>query len=256
MFSSVAVLSDIHGVLPVLEAVLAERVVQEAELVVVTGDHASGPQPGLVLDRLLAEGDRLRLVRGNADRELVALRRGVEIEIPDDVTPWAAEQLTAAQVDLLDGLPHPLVLDVIGFGPVVFCHGSPRRDNELVLVDSPLERWAAAFSDLTDKQRTVVCGHTHMPFIRLVDRRLAINAGSIGMPYGRAGGSWALLQDGTVSLHHTAIDIDEAVTAVTDGSSYPGRHGWAEEYVRAANSDADAIAAFTPAEDRPGAGPV
>ena len=251
MISSVAVLSDIHGVLPVLDAVLAEPAVQKAELVVVTGDHASGPQPGAVLDRLLAEGDRLRMVRGNADRELVALRRGIEIEIPDDVTPWAAEQLTAEQVDLLDGLPHPLVLDVHGFGPVVFCHGSPRRDDELVLVDSPLHRWAAAFSGLTDEQRTVVCGHTHMPFIRLVDRRLAINAGSVGMPYGRAGGSWVLLQDGTVSLHHTAINIDEAVNAVIAGSSYPDRHGWADEFVRAANSDADAIAAFTPAEDRP-----
>lgn len=73
MVASVAVLSDVHGVLPVLEAVLAEPDVQAADLVVVTGDHASGPQPGAVLDRMLAECDRLRLVQGNADRELVAL---------------------------------------------------------------------------------------------------------------------------------------------------------------------------------------
>jgi hypothetical protein len=45
---------------------------------------------------------------------------------------------------------------VLGFGPVAFCHGTPRDDNEVVLV----EVW------------TVVCGHTHMPFARLVDRRL------------------------------------------------------------------------------------
>jgi predicted phosphodiesterase len=70
---------------------------------------------------------------------------------------------------------------------------SPRRDDELVLVDSPLRRWASAFADLPDDHCTVVCGHTHMPFVRLVDRRVVINAGSIGMPYGRAGGSWALL---------------------------------------------------------------
>lgn len=251
MISTVAVMSDIHGVLPMLEAVLAEQDVREADLVVVAGDIASGPQPVEVLDRLLAEGDRVRMIRGNADRELTALRRGEEIEIPDDVTPWAADQLSTEHVELLERLPHPLVLAVEGFGPVVFCHGSPRRDDELVLVDSPMSRWAAALSGLADDQMTVVCGHTHMPFVRLVDRRLVINPGSIGMPYGRAGGSWALLHNGGVSLRHTHIDIDAAVSAVVQGSTYPDRAAWADEYIRAANSDADAIAAFTPKEDRP-----
>ncbi len=253
MVASVAVLSDVHGVLPVLEAVLGEPDVRAADLLVVTGDHASGPQPGAVLDRMLAEGDRLRLVRGNADRELVALRRGEDIDIPDDITPWAAASLADAEVELLASLPHPLVVDVDGFGPVVFCHGTPRRDDELVLVDSPLSRWAAAFVDLPPDHRTVICGHTHMPFSRLVDRRLVINSGSIGMPYGRPGGSWAVLHDGGVSLRHTAIDLDAAVAAVVAGSDYPERQAWADEYVRAANSDADAIAAFTPSEDRPNA---
>lgn len=179
------------------------------------------------------------MIQGNADRELVALRWGEEIEIPDDVTPWAAEQLTEQHVQLLDGLPHPLGLPVEGFGPVAFCHGSPRRDDELVLVDSPMSRWARAFADLAPDQMTVVCGHTHMPFVRLVDRRLVINPGSIGMPYGRAGGSWVLLENGNVSLRHTDVDLDEAVRAVVDRSTYPGRAAWAEEYIRAANSDAD-----------------
>lgn len=246
MTASVAVLSDVHGVLPVLEAVLAEPDVRTADLVVVTGDHASGPQPTAVLDRLLAEGDRVLLVRGNADRELVALRRGEDVEIPDEITPWAAEQLSASHVELLAGLPHPLVLDVDGFGPVVFCHGTPRRDDEIVLVDSPLPRFAEAFSGLTPDQQTVVCGHTHMPFVRLVDRRLVVNSGSVGMPYGRPGGSWVLLRDGGVALRHTPVDVDAAVAAVVGGSSYPDRQAWADEYVRAVNSDADALRAFTP----------
>lgn len=251
MISTVAVLSDVHGVLPVLEAVLAEPAVRAADLVIITGDIASGPQPVEVLDRLVAEGERVRMVSGNADRELVALRRGELIDIPDEVTPWAAEQLTEAHVQLLEDLPHPLMMTVEGFGPVVFCHGSPRRDDELVLVDSPMDRWASAFADLAEDVMTVVCGHTHMPFVRLVDRRMVINPGSIGMPYGRPGGSWALLERGNVSLRHTDVDVDAAVSAVVDGSTYPDRASWANEYIRAINSDADAIAAFTPKEDRP-----
>jgi predicted phosphodiesterase len=252
---SVAVLSDIHGVLPVLDAVLAEPEVRAADLIVVCGDHATGPQPAEVLDRL-AELDNVVLVRGNADRDLVALARG-EYPAKEQVYPvdaWAAEQLTPAHVKLLAGLPHPVIRAVRGFGPVLFCHGSPRDDNEVVLVDTRLERWAEVFAGLPDEVQTVVCGHTHMPFARLVDRRLVVNPGSVGMPYGRPGGHWALLRDGDVSLRRVEIDVEAVVGAVVDGSAYPGRAEWADEYVRARSSDADAIAVFGDRDGRRAAG--
>ena len=250
MVSMVAVLSDIHGVLPVLDAVLAEPLVNDADLIVVTGDHAAGPQPVAVLDRLAALGDRVVLVRGNADRDLVALARGVEIDVPDEISRWAAAQLSAEHVALLDGLPHPVTIDLDGFGPVLFCHGSPRDDNEVVLVDTRLTRWAEAFGDLPDAVATVVCGHTHMPFVRLVDRRVVVNPGSVGMPYGRAGGHWALLRDGAVSLHRTVLDVDAVVAAVVAGSHYPDRHDWADYFVRAEASDAEALTVFAPRDGR------
>jgi predicted phosphodiesterase len=146
-------------------------------------------------------------------------------------------------VDLLAGLPHPVIRDVRGFGLVAFCHGTPRDDNEVVLVDTRLERWAEAFAGLPGEVRTVVCGHTHMPFARLVDRRLVVNPGSVGMPYGRAGGHWALLKDGGVSLHRVEIDVEAAIAAVVADSAYPDRAAWAEDYLRATASDADAVAA-------------
>jgi predicted phosphodiesterase len=250
MVAQVAVLSDIHGVLPVLDAVLAEPDVAAADLIVVTGDHASGPQPTAVLERLLALGERVLLVRGNADRELVALARGEQIDVPDDVTPWAAAQLSGPQVDLLGSLPHPVTLDVEGFGPVLFCHGTPRDDQEVLLVDTRLERWREAFAEVPGPVRTVVCGHTHMPFVRLVDRRLVINPGSIGMPYGRAGGAWALLHDGSVSLRHTDLDIDRAVAQVVADSEFADRQEWADYYLRARASDTEALAAFGPRDGR------
>src|SRR5690349_8309832 len=151
MMRQVAVLSDVHGVLPVLESVLAEPDVAGADLIVVTGDHASGPQPVEVLDRLTALGERVLLVRGNADRELVSLARGEATAAADgypDVSPWAAAQLTDRHVALLSGLAHPVTLSIEGFGPVVFCHGTPRDAEEVGLVDTRLERWAEVFADL------------------------------------------------------------------------------------------------------------
>jgi predicted phosphodiesterase len=250
MIQRVAVLSDIHGVLPVLAAVLAEPEVAEADLIVVTGDHAAGPQPVEVLDRLTELGDRVLLVRGNTDRELVSFARGEPAEGPA-VFPWAAAQLTEAQINLLAGLPHPVTREIAGFGPVIFCHGTPRDDEEVVLVDTRLERWAEVFADLPPEVATVVCGHTHMPFVRLVDRRLVINPGSVGMPYGRAGGHWALLADGAVTLHRTVIDVDRAVAEVVAGSGFPDRQAWADEYLRSENSDVAALTRFAPRDGRP-----
>jgi predicted phosphodiesterase len=250
MVTQVAVLSDIHGVLPVLETVLEEPDVAAADLLVVTGDHASGPQPADVLDRLTAFGERVILVRGNADRELVALRRGEEVDIPDDVTPWAAQELRADQVELLAGLPHPVTVEIEGFGPVLFCHGTPRDDAEVVLVDTRLDKWREVFADLPAQVRTVVCGHTHMPFLRLVDRRLVVNSGSIGMPYGHVGGSWALLRDGAVTLRRTLVDVDLAVAQLVAHSTYPRRQEWADYFLRSQASDADALGIFGPRDGR------
>jgi predicted phosphodiesterase len=244
MVESVAVLSDIHGVLPVLEAVVAEPDVRAADLVVVTGDHAAGPMPVETLDALAGLGERSVLVRGNADRELTAIAAGATSPHPESA--WAASRLRPDQLDRLAVLPHPVTLDVAGFGPTVFCHGTPRDDDEVVLVDSPPERWAAVLSGLDSGVRTVVCGHTHMPFVRLVDRRLVVNPGSVGMPYGRTGGAWALLRDGQVSLRHTAIDVDAVCTRIIAESGYPDRRAWVDEYIRSRNSDLDALRAFTP----------
>lgn len=248
--TSVAVLSDIHGVLPALEAVLAEPDVLSAERIVLTGDIAAGPMPVETLDALSALGDRVVWVRGNADRELVALDRGDAGDIPDPIAPWAAGQLRPDHLARLDALPHPVTLEVDGFGPVVFCHGTPRDDEEVVLVDTSLQRWADVFEDLPDEVGTVVCGHTHMPFQRLVDRRLVVNPGSVGMPYGRPGPHWALLRAGTVELRRTAVDLDEVADRVVASSSYPDVAGWVDEYVRTAYSDAEAVRVFGPRDGR------
>jgi predicted phosphodiesterase len=250
MVASVAVLSDIHGVLPALEAVLAEPAVRAAELIVVTGDHASGPQPTAVLDRLLALGNRVRLVRGNADRELVALRRGEAVAIPDPVVPWAAAQLSEAHVELLTRLPHPVTVEVDGFGPVLFCHGTPRDDEEVVVVDTRMSRWREAFDTLPTEVTTVVCGHTHMPFVRLVDRRLVVNSGSVGMPYGQPGAHWALLSGGVVELHRALFDVDAAISTIIRDSSYPARAEWGRDYLRNVASDEEAMTVFSQRDGR------
>jgi putative phosphoesterase len=251
MTRSVAVLSDVHGVLPALDAVLAEPAVDAADLVVVAGDHTWGPQPCEVLDRLVGLGDRAVLVRGNADRELLQMARGLDVGLDDDpLSVWGAAQLGADHLALLESMPEQVTLDLPGFGLVRFCHATPRDDAEVVLVDSRLERWDEVLADLPDEVGTVVCGHTHMPFLRLVDRRLVVNPGSVGLPYGHAGASWVVLSDGQVTFGRTPLDVDRLVRDVVDGSGWPDVEAWADETFRRPASDVDALAAFGPRDGR------
>ncbi|MEK6311306.1 MAG: metallophosphoesterase family protein [Curtobacterium sp.] len=241
------VLSDIHGMLPVLDLVLQEPQVRDADLIVVTGDHTWGPQPHEVLLRLRALGRRAVLIRGNADRELLLMSRGVNVGLADDsVSVWGATQLTVEDQQMLAAMPEQVVVEIAGFGPVLFCHATPRDDEEVALVDSTPARWLDVLSDVPAEVQTVVCGHTHMPFVRLVDRRLVVNPGSVGLPYGREGAHWAVLQDGAVTIRRTRYNPNLIAAAVRAASTMPTAEEWVREALQPPASDLEALATFTP----------
>ncbi len=242
----VAVLADIHGNLPALEAVLAELDRLAVDRVVLNGDIAGGPLPGETLARLTELGERAVWVHGNGERGLVAgfdralgSGSGAEAAHEDDLA--VGRLLTRAERDLLADLPMTVTLEVDGLGAVLFCHATPRRDDEMLLVDSPPSRYAAALGGVTAD--LVVLGHTHMPFDRLFDRRRVVNPGSVGMPYGHAGAAWALLGPG-VELRRTAYDAADAAGRL-GRSRWPGAQGWADEFVLRQYSDLEALEAFT-----------
>jgi predicted phosphodiesterase len=217
--------------------------VAAAERVVLTGDITAGPQPAEVLALLREQGDRVLWIAGNADRELVEYRRGERTTIPDPIAPFAAARLTDTDVEFLATLPTSLTLPVRGHGDVLFCHATPRDDEEIVLVDSRPDRWTEVFADVPETVRTVVCGHTHMPYIRLAHGRLVVNPGSIGMPYGRPGAHWCLLGPGT-DLRVTRYDIPAAIARLVAECAYPEIADWADYYLNARATDAEALGAF------------
>lgn len=244
----VAVLADIHGNLPALDAVLDDVAADGVDTVVLNGDVATGPMPAETLDRLAGLGDRAVWVRGNCERELVAAFDGVlDPDLPDEArvpTEYCAGCITRGHRDLLDGLPMSVTLDVDGLGPVRFCHATARSDTRMVLVDSPVEVYRDAFAGVDEA--TVVLGHTHMPFDRLADRRRFVNAGSVGMPYGGVGAFWALLGPDVV-LRRTPYDLDAAAVLLRQAApEYPGIDAFVTENVRTTPSDAEALALFSP----------
>jgi predicted phosphodiesterase len=249
MPNSVALLADVHAVLPALRAVLAEPEVADADAVVLLGDLASGPQPVETLDLLTSLGERAIWISGNGERELAELARGKQIDVPDEISAWAARRLRPDQVELLDALPLTDTVGVSGLGDVLCCHATPRDDLEIVLVDSSVTRWQEVLAGVPESVRTVACGHTHMPFVRLVDRRTIVNPGSVGMPYGSLGAHWALLggrDRPSVSLRRTEYDANAAAEEIIAGSAFPDIAAWVDFFVRAPASDLEALETFRP----------
>lgn len=146
---------------------------------------AAGPMPAETLDRVM--GLDALWIRGNADRELLSdpLPSGGLI---DD---WVGLQLGARHREFIASLPETVELDVQGLGRVLFCHGSPHGDEEMILKTTP-EEWLREMLDGVEAD-VVVCGHTHMQFDRQVDGVRVLNAGSVGLAYGGPGAHWLLL---------------------------------------------------------------
>jgi predicted phosphodiesterase len=242
----VAVLSDVHGNLPALEAVLADVAEADVEAVVLCGDLAAGPLPNETLDRLGALPWPVHRVRGNADREMVAAfdaaSAGEGPEDDPDGDGWAGRELTAAHRDTLAAPPLTLTLDVDGLGPVLFCHATPRSDTEIVLVDTPTAVYAEALAGVDVE--TVVCGHTHMPFDRLAGGHRVVNPGSVGMAYGPPGAYWAVLGP-HVELRRTRYDGAAAAQELLARSGWPRMAEFAEENLRAQPGADEALAFFT-----------
>ena len=207
---AVAALYDIHGNLPALEAVLAE--VPGDATIVVGGDIcAGGEQPSETLSRLRGLGDRVRWVRGNADRELYPGEGGL---VPEPLVEETRGRLSEEEIAFLHELPETQQI-----GDVLYCHASPRNDMDIFTERTQEERIAFLFENVDAD--VVVCGHTHMQFDRTIAGKRVINSGSVGKPFEeKPGAYWTL-------------DLEHRFT------SYEGAP--APEHTRA-----EALAEFTP----------
>jgi putative phosphoesterase len=199
--NTVAVISDVHGNAVAFAAVLAELEREQPDLIVSCGDLTWGPLAEQTFE--LARGLNARFVRGNADRAVLENASETERE------QWMQEHHTDEMREFLGAFEEQVVVEIDGLGPVRFCHGSPRTDEECVTPETPEQR-VREFSEGVD-ERVIVTGHVHIQFDREVAGIRSVNSGSVGLPYeGRPGAFWAMLGP-DVDLRRTEYDLDEAL---------------------------------------------
>lgn len=155
---------------------------------------------------------------------------------------WIAQQITAEQRDFLASFEETALLPIGGLGDVLFCHATPRSDEEHFTVLTLDTRLQEIFARV--EQPVVVCGHTHMQFERPYGDIRLVNAGSVGIPYGKPGAYWALLGP-NVELRHTTYDLVGAAERIKE-SGYPSAGDFAVHNVLQPPAEAEALAFFMP----------
>jgi predicted phosphodiesterase len=227
----VAAIYDIHGNLPALEAVLEEIRQERVDCVVVGGDVVPGPMVRETLTCLLALDVPVRFIQGNGEVAVLEAMAGRDHPaVPERHRPlirWMAQHLRPEHGRLLAGWPKTLRVDIEGAGDVLFCHGTPRDDNECFTRLTPEERLLPIFEGLNAP--LVVCGHTHMQFDRMIGRTRVVNAGSVGMPFGGPGADWLMVGPG-VELRHTGYDLTAAAARLR-ATDYPEAEEFVAQYV-------------------------
>jgi len=220
-----AVVTDIHGNLTALEAVVADLKQIAPDIVVQGGDLvAGGHRPAEVFDRVreLAWPG----VQGNTDEML-----------------WKPE-LLARFIESVPKLEHvwrmvfeqqaPTTTALLGRDRLAWLQAMPlewRNDDVAVVHASPGNLWRSPMHNATDEElestyaalerRIVAYGHIHLPFIREIGRRIVANCGSVGMPFdGDTRACYLVIDDGVPAIRRVEYDLDAEVRSLLQ-SQYP-----------------------------------
>ncbi|MHB8657679.1 MAG: metallophosphoesterase family protein [Solirubrobacteraceae bacterium] len=218
----IALLFDIHGNLPALEAVLDDARAARAERYLLGGDYCLfGAWPAETLAAL----DRLNAVwlRGNGERWSADPTAAPDREPLRSALEACRELLAPQRVQELAALPAEL-----SCGDTLFCHASPGSD-VIGFEPDALQDEATRIREVS--ARRIVAGHTHIQFRRrsVIERIELINPGSVGLPLdGDQRAAYALLDDdGEIELRRVAYDVEAAAQFARE------RFGpWAETVAR------------------------
>lgn len=240
----VAALYDIHGNQPALEAVLREVLGSNADRIVIGGDVVPGPMPHETLERLRNLDKPVDFITGNGELAVFAEIEGNDAAVPveyREAIRWNAAQLSPSDRELLAAWPTTLRMHIEGVGKVLFCHATPQNPHDIFTRLTPKESVRSLFGHVDAD--LVVCGHTHMQFDRGIGKLRVINAGSVGMPFGKPGAYWLLLSR-QIELRRTHYDLQSAAARIR-ATEYPDAEVFAVQNVLAPPSEEKMLQIFT-----------
>jgi putative phosphoesterase len=243
----IAIISDIHGNLVALDAVLADIERARPDQIVCLGDIVVlGPQPREALARVRSLA--CPVVMGNTDEWLFEPRpypiRNDDSTNMNDIELWCARQLAPDDLAFVRTFQPTVELSLDEGTTLLCCHGSPNSYNDKIVATTPddeLERMLSGFHTAI-----IAGGHTHTPLLRRHKDMLFINPGSVGLPFefqAETGevrnppwAEYALVtsDNGTLSVELRRVPVDiQTLVKVVEQSSMPHVEWWIKKWVSA-----------------------
>lgn len=208
----IAVISDIHGNMDALEAVLEDIKTQKAEKLFICGDLAlAGPEPSRTID-FIKNLDAVA-IQGNTDEMIANNAKSTPIKAMTNALLYAEDVLTEEQKNYLKDLS-PQHSETIEGISILFVHGSPRRNNEDILPNQSVEKIKEIIKDV--KEDVIFCGHTHIPCGYQIDKQTVVNVGSVGRPFmedPKSCYATAEIKDGKIEIIHHLVSYNKELAA-------------------------------------------
>ena len=214
----IAILSDIHGNMEALVAVMSDLREQECDKIFVLGDYAmAGPEPNDVVQFFMRkiENDNIKLIQGNTDFMISHFSDEIYETVRGKAPVMAAALKNDFKVigdmerNFLKNLPQQLELEEGGI-KILLVHGSPRRNNEDILPNTSLNEVEEMLASVDSN--VVLCGHTHIPCgFQTRKKQTVVNVGSVGRPFTPEAKACYLIMtidNGNYSFQHRFVDYD------------------------------------------------
>lgn len=209
-----AVLSDIHGNMFALRAVLADIEKQKPDRILCLGDIAmAGPEPNKTIDFVKTQD--WTVIQGNTDEMIANYSDEIYEKIKKDAPIMAnalkqdVSEITDENKSYLKNLPINKSIEAEGI-KILLVHGSPRRNNENIFPNMDADVIENIFTDVDAD--IVFCGHTHIPCGYQTKSKLTIvNDGSVGRPFTEKPDACYVIADinnGQIEIEHRMIDYD------------------------------------------------
>lgn len=213
----VAVISDIHGNMQALEAVISDIEKEKCDRIFCLGDLAmAGPEPEktiLFIKKLHDEGN-LELIQGNTDEMIGDFNNfGEQVKLKFPIMGKALENdvklISAELKQFLYNLPKQKEIEIEGI-KILLVHGSPRKNDENISPDLSIEQVEEMIAD-TDAD-LIFCGHTHIPCgYQTTKKQTVVNDGSVGRPFTPTPQAcYAIVEfhNGSFDVQHKFVDYD------------------------------------------------
>lgn len=216
----IAVISDIHGNMTALDTVIEDIKSQNCEKVFCLGDLAmAGPQPRAVIDFVKNQKD-WTVIQGNTDQmicEFCPELFNVVMEKFPVMAKALADDVLFIEDDkknYLKNLPSQAELEIEGV-KFLLVHGSPRKNNEDILPNLPIETVEEIIKNTNAD--LILCGHTHVPAgYQTSSKQTVVNVGSVGRPMTEDLKACYVIinvQNGGFSVEHRLLDYDRELAA-------------------------------------------